>query len=74
MSKKYKIGVNENLTSIYTYIKSSPNYVYLYDVVQFCIDYDCYIEFYMNYKIIYDYIVEHNKIYIACNSKKEDKK
>lgn len=69
--KKYKIGVNENLTSIFTYIQSSPKYIFWYELVQYCIDYDLYIEFFMNYEIIKTLVEERNKIIVA--KKKEVK-
>lgn len=61
MSRKYKIGVNENLTSIITYINTSPKIVLMKDLIQFVIDYDMFIEFYMNYNWLSDMISEHNK-------------
>lgn len=60
MSKKYKVGYTEDLNSIITYIKTADKRVTLADVVQFCADYQVYIELYMNYPIIKDLISEHN--------------
>lgn len=63
--KKYKIGVNENLTSIFTYINSNPNYIVWSELIQYCIDYDLYIEFYMNFNVIEALLNEHNRIVVA---------
>lgn len=67
--KKYKIGVNENLTSIFNYVNSSPKYVKWDELIQYCIDYELYIEFYMNINIIEKLLIEHNQIIVARNKK-----
>lgn len=61
MSKKYKVGYTEDLNSIINYINTSEKKVYLSDLIQFCVDYELFVELYMNYPIIHDLIDEHNK-------------
>lgn len=61
MAKKYKVGYTEDLNSIINYINTSEKSVYLSDLIQFCVDYELFIELYMNYPIIHDLINEHNK-------------
>lgn len=61
MSKKYKIGYTEDLNSIINYINTSEKKVVLKDLIQFCVDYDLFIELYMNYPMIHDLILEHNQ-------------
>jgi len=67
--KKYKVGINENLTSIFNYINSSPKFIRWSDLIQYCIDYDLYIEFYMNINIIQLLVNEHNNILVAKSKK-----
>lgn len=62
MAKKYKVGYTEDLNSIINYIKTSEKKVILADLIQFCVDYELFIELYMNYPIIHDLIDEHNKL------------
>lgn len=59
--KKYKVGYTEDLNSIFNYINTSEKSVVLSELIQFCSDYDLYIELYMNYPIIKDFIDEHNR-------------
>lgn len=61
MAKKYKVGYTEDLNSIINYIKTSEKTVWLADLIQFCVDYELFIELYMNYPMIHDLIDEHNK-------------
>lgn len=67
MSKRYKVGYTEDLNSIVTYIKTSDKQVTITDLLQFCVDYEYYIELYMNYPMIRDLIVEHNKLITSKN-------
>ncbi len=67
--KKYKVGINENLISIFTYIQSSPKYITQQDLLQYCIDYDLYIEYYMNFNIIQALVNERNQFIIASKKK-----
>lgn len=68
MSKRYKVGYTEDLNSIVTYIKTSDKLVTIADLLQFCVDYEYFIELYMNYPMIRDLIVEHNKLLTGKNS------
>lgn len=62
MSKKrYKVGYTEDLNSIVNYINTSEKRVLIKDLIQFCVDYDLYIELYMNFPIIDSLVTEHNK-------------
>lgn len=67
--KKVKIGVNENLTSLFTYISSNPKYIMWSDILQFAIDYDLYVEFYVNLSILEKLIIEHNQMIVAKRNK-----
>ena len=58
--KKYKVGYTEDLNSIINYITTSNRKVILKDLIQFCVDYDMFIELYMNYPMIQDLMKEHN--------------
>ena len=60
MSKILKIKVNDNLTSIFNYINSKNDVVSWEDLIQWCIDYDCYKELYSNHFIIKHLLDEHN--------------
>lgn len=59
--KKYKVGYTEDLNSIVNYINTSSVKVALKDLLQFCVDYDMFIELYMNYPMIRDLMTEHNQ-------------
>lgn len=48
---KFKIQINDNWNMIFNYINSSTEKIIWKDLVQFCIDYDCYKEFYLNINI-----------------------
>lgn len=52
MFKKSKIEVNENLSSIFNYINDYEKVIDYKDLLQYCIDYGLYKEFYLNYPII----------------------
>lgn len=56
-----KIKINDNFTNILNFIRSSDHYLTYYEVIQWCIDYDEYREYYMNYHVFKDLILEHNK-------------
>lgn len=56
-----KIVVNDNFTNILNFIKSSTVKLSIYDVLQYSIDYDQYKEFYLNYHIFKDLLIEHNQ-------------
>lgn len=55
-----KIKVNDNLTNIFNYISSNPEYIEFKDLVQYVIDYDLYKEFFLNQQIIFRLLDEHN--------------
>lgn len=61
MAKRYKIGFTEGLNNICTYIQTSDKYVFYSDVLQYSIDYDCFVDLYMNLNIIDRLIIEKNK-------------
>ena len=65
--KRYKVGINEDLISIFTYINTSPKYVLWSELLQHCIDYELYIELYMNIDIVSKLVEEHNKIVVQKN-------
>ena len=65
--KRYKVGINEDLISIFTYINTSPQYVLWSELLQHCIDYELYIELYMNIDIVSKLVDEHNKIVVQKN-------
>ena len=68
--KRYKVGYTEDLNSIINYVKTSDKYVTIADVIQFCVDYELFIELYMNYPIIHDLINEQNQL-LAIRKRKE---
>lgn len=59
--------MNEDLISIFTFINTSPKYVLWSELLQHCIDYDLYIELYMNIDVIGKLLEEHNKIVVQKN-------
>jgi len=59
--KSYKVGVTEGLTTLLNYVNTNPHIVYYQDLVQFAIDYDCFIDLYMNLQIFDRLVLEHNK-------------
>lgn len=65
--KKYKVGMNEDLIAILTYINTAPALVLWQDLIQHCIDYDLYIELYMNIEIITKLLEQHNTIVVQKN-------
>lgn len=61
---KMKIQINDNFNSIYNYIISSQELVTYKGLIQFCMDYQCYQEFYINlnvWKLLID--EQNNRIY-----------
>ena len=48
MAKKYKLGYTEGLNNLVTYITTSMNYVTYKDLLQYSVDYECFIDLYMN--------------------------
>lgn len=60
MAKRYKVGFNEDLNSILNYIWTSDKPIFLKDLIQFCVDYDYFVQLYMNYPMIRDCINEKN--------------
>lgn len=65
--KKYKVGMNEDLIAILTYINTAPGIVLWQDLIQHCIDYDLYIELYMNIEIITKLLEQHNEMVVQKN-------
>lgn len=65
--KKYKVGMNEDLIAILTYINTAPGIVLWQDLIQHCIDYDLYIELYMNIEIITKLLEQHNTMVVQKN-------
>lgn len=65
--KKYKVGMNEDLIAIFTYINTAPGIVLWQDLIQHCIDYDLYIELYMNIEIITKLLEQHNTMVVQKN-------
>lgn len=59
-----KIKINDNLTNIFNFIDSSMNPISYHDLVQYCLDYDLYQEFYLNNTIINRLLDEKNQTFI----------
>lgn len=70
--KKYKIGFTEGLNNLCTFIQTSPRPITYQELMQFSIDYDCFIDFYMNLNILDRLMLERNKKLL--NEKKSDSK
>lgn len=70
--KKYKVGMNEDLIAILTYINTAPGIVLWQDLIQHCIDYDLYIELYMNIEIITKLLEQHNAMVVQKNVQLEN--
>lgn len=47
-----KIKVNDNLTNIFNFIETSKEDLSYMQLIQYCLDYDLYQEFYLNNTII----------------------
>lgn len=56
-----KIKVNDNLTNIFNFIQSSKERITFMELIQYCIDYDLYKEFYLNQQIIFRLLDERNQ-------------
>ena len=67
MAKKYKLGYSEGLDSILTYIKTSEKYVTWVELIQFSVDYQIYVDLYMNLNIIDRVMYEKNSQFIKSN-------
>lgn len=65
----YKIGVTEGLTNLLTYITTNNKVVMYKDLLQYSIDYDCFIDLYMNLNLIDRLLIEHNKTIINAVKK-----
>lgn len=66
---KFKVKVNDSFITIINFITSSSEVLSYFDVLQHCLDYDCYREYYINYHIFKDLIDEHNLDIIHQNKK-----
>lgn len=64
-----KIKINENLTNIFNYIESLKEPCTYMDLIQYCIDYDLYQEFYLNNHII-NYLYEEKMRWFENEKKK----
>lgn len=60
-----KIKVNENLTSLFNFIREFDGIVKWIDIIQYALDYRMYQELYVNNIIIDRLIREHNDDYLA---------
>lgn len=49
--KNNRIEINDNFNMIFNYIESSEVKIVYKDLLQFCIDYDLYKEFYLNLNV-----------------------
>lgn len=61
MPKKYKIGYTEGLNSLITYIQTSEKEVCWSDLIQFAVDYQVYIDLYMNLNVVEKVLNEKNR-------------
>ena len=74
MPKRYKIGYTEDLNTLVNYISTSPKYIFWKDILQFSVDYDLYIDLYMNLNLIKYLIDERNaQIVSEARKRKENK-
>lgn len=71
---RLKIQINDNFNSIYNYIISSQKIVTYKEILQFCMDYQCYQEFYINLQVWKLLIEEQNKIIYENLQKINNKK
>lgn len=60
--KKYKLGYTEGLNNLVTYINTSKQYVTYKDLLQYSVDFECFIDFYMNLNLLDRLIIEKNKL------------
>lgn len=56
-----RTSINDNFTNIFNYIQSSKEKVTYADLLQYVIDYDQYKEYYLNYHIFKDILLEKNE-------------
>lgn len=56
-----KIKINDNFTNIMNFIHANEEVITYHDLLQYCIDYDQYKEYYNNYHIFKDLLLEHNR-------------
>ena len=68
-----KVKVNENLTSLFNFIKEYRGVLSWFELVQWAIDYDMYQELYIHNMIISKLVDEHNKVEIYKLKKKDEK-
>lgn len=66
-----KIKVNDNLTNIFNYIDSAVSEFSFKDLVQYCLDYDLYQEFYLNQQIIFRLYDEKINLFKELDKKNE---
>lgn len=60
--KKYKLGYTEGLNNLVTYINTSKQYVTYKELLQYSVDFECFIDFYMNLNLLDRLIIEKNKL------------
>lgn len=60
-NKKVKIEINDNFIMIMNYINSAQEVISYKELLQFCIDYQLYMELYLNLKVFEKLIEEKNK-------------
>lgn len=68
--KIFKVKPNENLFAIFTYIREDPYFLSYEELVNFCIDYEYYKEFYEHFHIIRTLLDEHNKTHTKIRDPK----
>ncbi len=56
-----KIKFNENLISILNFIDNNSHSISFREMLQWCIDMECYEDYYKHYHIIKPILDEHNK-------------
>lgn len=64
-----KIKFNENLVSIINYIDTKEEFVSFRELLQWCIDMECYKELYIHFHILFPILEEHNKNYVSINKR-----
>ena len=64
-NKKMKIEINDNFNMIMNYINSQLKPVVWKELIQYCIDYDLYMEFYINLNVWKILIEEKNKEFVV---------
>lgn len=56
-----KIKINDNFNSLLNFIRAADHEITFYELIQFVIDYDLFKEFYPNYHLFRDILLEHNQ-------------